>query len=69
MTRLQSALSLRSKIILLISGTAFFSSVLIGGLNFYQIRQVATEQAVENLAGENPPCRPRSAIDLRVFEK
>ena len=30
---MQPPLSLRSKIILLVSGTAFLSSVLIGGLN------------------------------------
>ena len=32
-TILQPPFSLRSKIILLVSGTAFLSSVLIGGLN------------------------------------
>jgi len=47
---LRPPFSLRSKIILLVSGTAFLGSVLIGGLNFYHTRQVATEHAVEDLA-------------------
>jgi PAS domain S-box-containing protein len=49
---LQTTFSLRSKITLLVSGTAFCIASLIGGLNYYGISQIATDKAIEKLAGE-----------------
>jgi len=45
-------LSLCSKIILLVSGTAFFGTALIGGLNFQLTREIALEKAIAKLAGQ-----------------
>jgi PAS domain S-box-containing protein len=49
---LQTTFSLRSKIILLVSGTAFCTAFIIGGLNYYGISEIATDKAIEKLAGE-----------------
>lgn len=49
---LQATFLLRSKIVLLVSGTAFCTASIIGGLNYYRISQFATDKAVETLAGE-----------------
>jgi hypothetical protein len=49
---LQTTFSLRSKIILLVSGTAFCTASIMGGLNYYGISEIATDKAIEKLAGE-----------------
>ncbi len=49
----QRSFSLRSKIILLVSATAFCTALIIGGLNYYSISQVAIDKAMEELAGES----------------
>jgi PAS domain S-box-containing protein len=45
-------LSLRSKIILLVSGTAFFGTALIGLLDSQYTREIALEKAIAKLAGQ-----------------
>lgn len=52
MKMLQSTVSLRSKIILLVSATAFCTAFIIGGLNYYGISQIAVDKSIEKLAGE-----------------
>jgi PAS domain S-box-containing protein len=51
-TMLQATFLLRSKIVLLVSGTAFCTASIIGGLSYYRTSQFATDKAVETLAGE-----------------
>jgi hypothetical protein len=49
---LQTTFPLRSKIIMLVSGTAFCTALVIGGLNYYGISEIATDKAIEKLASE-----------------
>ena len=42
----------RMKLILLVSGTALLTALLVGGLNFYRGRAIATDHAVEALAAD-----------------
>lgn len=48
----RSSLSLRTKLVLLVSGTALVTALLMGGLNFHSSHEIATELAAERLAGE-----------------
>jgi hypothetical protein len=37
---------------LLVSGTAFCTALAIGGLNYFSVREIALDKAIEKLAGE-----------------
>jgi len=65
---LQTTFPLRSKIIMLVSGTAFCTALIIGGRNYYGISEIATDKAIEKLAGEtrNMALKVRDAyLDMR----